>query len=134
MGQSRDVPRTSDTPPGIGLRRFTVIWLIITLLSAPFGYGIFLFLTLPVLSGLLVALFVGGGNATARVWASLFGPVLLINVVWFAGRADERPVEGVIAGSMVLLSAFALVRLRRSSRTPMPIGLRVGRPTRSNCQ
>ena len=41
MGQSRDVARSSDTPPSKGLRRFTVIWVIITLLSAPFVYGIF---------------------------------------------------------------------------------------------
>jgi hypothetical protein len=94
---------------------------IITLLSAPFGYGILLFLTLPVLSGLFGALFVGGGDATARVWASLLGPVLLINLVWFAGRVDERLVEGVIAGSLVGLSALVLVRLRRASRAPISV-------------
>ncbi len=121
MEHSREVPRTSNTPPSKGPRRFTVIWMIITLMSAPVAYGIFLFLTLPVLSGLLGALFVGGADATARAWASLLGPVLLMNVVWFAGRADERPVEGAIAGSMVLISAVALVRLRRASRTPIPI-------------
>jgi hypothetical protein len=38
-------------------------------------------------------------------------------VVWFAGRADERPVEGVVAVIGVVLCAFGLYRLRRRWRS-----------------
>ncbi len=113
---------STDTPPSKGLRRFTVIWVLLTLVSAPFSYGIFLILTVPVLSGLLAALFVGGRDANARARAPMFGVALVVSLVWFVLRADERPVEGAIAGLLVVLVAFVLVRLRRASRTPVPVG------------
>ena len=74
--------------------------------------------------GLLLAPLVAGwaglrvthatGNRAVVAW--LLGAGLLVFAVWFGGRVDERPFEGLIAGLGAGLCFFGLWRLRRDGR------------------
>jgi hypothetical protein len=54
------------------------------------------------------------GNKAVVAW--LLGAGLFVFAVWFGGRVDERPFEGLIAGLGAGLCIVGLWRLRRDSR------------------
>ena len=55
-------------------------------------------------------------SGARAVTAWLLGAGLFVFAAWFGGRADERPVEGVVAGVGAALCIVGLWRLRRNSR------------------
>lgn len=98
------------------LRRVTAGFAVLTVVTAPFSYGVLLLITLPVLAALMANLYAGRARSLgALLFASVLGPLLLIAVVWFIGRADEVPVEGVAAASLAVASSAGLHRLRQQN-------------------
>lgn len=93
---------------------FTAGFAVLTVATAPFAYGLPLLITLPVLAALSANLYVGRAwSVGPLVQASVLGPLLLVAVVWFVGRADEVRIEGVVAAVTAVVSSAALLRLRR---------------------
>jgi hypothetical protein len=95
-----------------GLRNLTIAWAVVTVVTAPFTLGAALIVTLPVFVALLAIRWVDPVGVDV-VYCALAGIALMASVVWFAGRADERPLEGVAAGFFAVCSAGILWSLRR---------------------
>jgi MFS family permease len=77
-----------------------------------------------VLIGLLLAPLVAGWicvrvtrSRGKQAWiAWVLGVAILVFASWLGGRADEYPIEGVLAGFWLTLSLYAAWRLRRTNR------------------
>ena len=69
------------------------------------------------LTGGAVCAAVVGGPLLSRFLAFVLGILLTGAVTWFAGRVDERPVEGVVAGTLILIDLGLLASLRRHYRS-----------------
>ncbi len=74
--------------------------------------------------GLLVSPFVAGWvgvlvtRSTDRhmFLAWILGVAVFVFATWFGGRADERPIEGLIAGVGTIACAYAIWRLRSANK------------------
>ena len=61
-----------------------------------------------------------GTTRVAGAGAWLLGFAMVVLSVWFAGRADERPVEGLASAGLFVLAGFLLRQIRQVSKTTKP--------------
>lgn len=96
---------------------FTVFFAVVTLLTAPLIWA--LLLTVPVLAALVANLYVGPRRSLgSRLLATTLGPVLVVAVAVFIGRADEVPLEGVVSATVAVGAGACLRWLRRRPTGP----------------
>ena len=102
---------TTRTGRSRTLRYIILGWFVVTVLTVPYAYGFALLLTVPVLACLLTTYWIQprGLDILYLVITTL---VLTVCVTWFAGRADERPMEGVAAGFFIVCGVAELFVLR----------------------
>lgn len=104
--------------PMTRIRRVTVAWIALTIVTAPFAYGAPLFVTVPGLAALAARLYVGPSEVPGRtITCLLVGPAVLTGGLWFILRVDEAPGEAIPAGLLVASGLVGVRQLRRQSRT-----------------
>ena len=97
------------------LRNATLGWTVITVVTAPFAYFGTLVLTLPIL-GCLAAVYWVEPRGFDILYCLIAALTMTVCIAWFLGRADERPMEGVIAAFLVACALAELLVLRSARR------------------
>ena len=89
--------------------------------AAPFALGLVGSLIAFALVPSSAGMFARNWTGTTRVvgaGAWLLGFAMVVLFVWFAGRADERPGEGLVSAGLFVLAAILLRRIRQLRRRP----------------